>query len=652
VSAVGTALTNLMTHVMHGVFLLACLYVAFDPAFSPRRLGGGYALLPFYYLGALSIGYFSGYFLMVFAGGNEQSVWRRSPPIWRKGVFFVLRGLVWVALVGVPAGLVWQNLPKVRVNSSDALNRLGELTAQALPPQGAVVLSDDLPRLYAVQATLAQQGTADKYLFVQTKALLFQAYHRYLRRTYGTRWPLSGLERPPGLQVDDPTLLEALDQVSRSRDLYYLHPSFGYYFERFYSQPHHLVYRLARYPTNVIEAPLPAAEALQENDRFWQQLRGQELTRIIKSVKKDKPKQAIEPSAAWLGMIYSRSANYLGVEYQRSGNLAKAAEYFALGLDLNPDSPICYINAEFNKRLRAGRHEALAPDEEITRRIAAYQGDWNTLLTYNGPVDEPNSCYLLGQTLAGGGNNRQSAQQYLRVLAYEPENFETRITLAATLATQFPDQALETLAQTRALVAGKPAATNDALALLQLEAWAYAAKNDLARAEKILLEAQVQYPKNAGPFSTLAEIYVNSGRTTNAMMVLEKQLSTLPEDANTLANYAALKIRAGKLNDAIPYLDKALKLEPRHPYALLNRAIAFLQIGKADDAERDYSTLERLLAKPPYAVYYGLGEVARLKKNRKEALKYYEQFIQRAPPGAPEINYVREQIQLIKSGKK
>ena len=38
ISAAGNALTNLMTHVIHGVFLLDCLYVTFDPAYSPRKL--------------------------------------------------------------------------------------------------------------------------------------------------------------------------------------------------------------------------------------------------------------------------------------------------------------------------------------------------------------------------------------------------------------------------------------------------------------------------------------------------------------------------------------------------------------------------------------------------------------------------------------
>ena len=59
INAVGNALTNLMSHVLHAIFLAACLYVSFDPPISPRRAGFGIPMLPFYYLAALSVGYYS-----------------------------------------------------------------------------------------------------------------------------------------------------------------------------------------------------------------------------------------------------------------------------------------------------------------------------------------------------------------------------------------------------------------------------------------------------------------------------------------------------------------------------------------------------------------------------------------------------------------
>jgi hypothetical protein len=65
-SQIGSTLASVMFHLIHAVFLGLCVWVAFDPPFSPRHLGLGIPFLTFYYLGALSAGYYGGYFLLVF----------------------------------------------------------------------------------------------------------------------------------------------------------------------------------------------------------------------------------------------------------------------------------------------------------------------------------------------------------------------------------------------------------------------------------------------------------------------------------------------------------------------------------------------------------------------------------------------------------
>src|SRR5260221_11238010 len=65
-SYIGSTLAGFMFHVIHGVFLVVCVWVAFDPPFSPLHLGLGLSFLTFYYPGALSAGYYAGYFLLVF----------------------------------------------------------------------------------------------------------------------------------------------------------------------------------------------------------------------------------------------------------------------------------------------------------------------------------------------------------------------------------------------------------------------------------------------------------------------------------------------------------------------------------------------------------------------------------------------------------
>ena len=64
-------------------------------------------------------------------------------------------------------------------------------------------------------------------------------------------------------------LIQLVSRLAQTNSLYYLHPSFGYYFEFFYPEPHGLVYKLNAYPTNALYAPLPSKDLIAENEAFW-----------------------------------------------------------------------------------------------------------------------------------------------------------------------------------------------------------------------------------------------------------------------------------------------------------------------------------------------------------------------------------------------
>ena len=85
-SQLGMTLARVIFHIVHAAFLLICLWVMLDPPFSPRNVDFGNPafkpycpFLTFYYLGALSVGYFSGYFLVVFR--VLQTRFRRPSPL-------------------------------------------------------------------------------------------------------------------------------------------------------------------------------------------------------------------------------------------------------------------------------------------------------------------------------------------------------------------------------------------------------------------------------------------------------------------------------------------------------------------------------------------------------------------------------------------
>jgi tetratricopeptide (TPR) repeat protein len=79
--------------------------------------------------------------------------------------------------------------------------------------------------------------------------------------------------------------------------------------------------------------------------------------------------------------------------------------------------------------------------------------------------------------------------------------------------------------------------------------------------------------------------------------------------------------------------------------------MTYSALGRLDAAIGDYQSLLNV-AKSNYriAAQYNLGEIYFRKKNRKESLKYFQDFLKAAPPGTPEIPAARERVKLLESG--
>jgi len=654
ISAVGSALTNFMMHLLHGIFLVACLYVAFDPAFSPRKLGGifGYRMLPFYYLGALSVGYFSGYFLLVFRTGAIKP-WLR-PSAFRKGLNISMLGLVWVVAVAAPVALFIKNLPQIQIVTSPHLITFGHAAAKTLKdaaPRGAVVLSDDPYRLYSVYAAFQKSGGLDNFILLDTTSLPNPGYQRHLHKMHPKLWPEFPADRPLDQAIDPVMLVQLLLALSREHDLYYLHPSFGYYFEQFYLKPENLVYRMMRYSTNAVTGPTLSAAEVESNATFWKQYRAAELEDMARDIELARQRKQPNATLSMSGAMYSRACNFLGVEIQKSGHLDKAGELFKLALELNPDNPSAFINQDYNRLLQTGQRENPEPSEGATKRLMPYGGNMDALLGINGPVDQPQFCLLMAEAFARGRNFRQAAQYLSRVIHYNPTNLSARLALVSMCnEVRLHDLALNSIAQIRSQFPVDSMDLPVMLELIQAEAWAHAGRNDLPKAENLLQAAQQNHPQRGEPYAALAEIYLASGQTNSAASVLEKQLQAQPEDTGALINYARLKMLGKDYLGAMPYLDRALKIQGQNVFALLNRAIANLQSGQLDAAQRDYEALQKLLPKPQHAVSYGLQEVHFKKRNRQLAIKYCNEFLKLAPPGTPEIKLVQDRLKSLKAG--
>jgi Tfp pilus assembly protein PilF len=646
ISAAGNALTNLMMHVIHAVFLAFCLAVTFDPAFGPRRFATIWDMLPVYFLSALSIGYFVGYFLLVFSprvSATAQS-WQRPSPL-RNAMNHALTGAVWVAAVAVPAGLIYKNFGLIRLGSQAGLRPLAEGMIRSLPPAGGVVVGDEQPLLHALALVLKRTGTEAKFLLVHSQSLGQRLYHRQLSQKYPGRWP--SLPGENLRSIDIGTQLQLFLEVQKVMPFYYLQPTFGVYLERHYLKPLGLVYQMIPYSNETILPPVMSPGEIDATDKAWKTFLASQLPLYERGVKRKAPYPAVTAVAA----ICSRMLNYFGVEIQRTEDYKRASEYFDLALAANPDNPTAFVNHEYNRQVQAGNRESLPPSPAAERRFAPYTSNYGPLLGRNGPPDEPTVCYIVSEFFGHARNFRQAAHYLSRTLAFQPELLPARLNFASSLIQlRLPDRALKFIAETRQLPSVQSADITSQVALDQVEAWAYVSKNDMPKAEAILRAAQTKYPSLADPFAALINIYISTGRSTNAIAVIEEQLRIQPKNVDALINYGVLLFQQGQATNAISYFDRALTVNPDSRIALMNRAICNLTAGKLADAERDYGTLERTPLGRHHMVAYGLQEVYWRKKDRKNCLRYIEDYLDLAPPGTPEFRFMEERQAQLKDG--
>ncbi len=446
-SPLGIFLAKATFHIVHGVLLIICLWVALDSPISPRIMGYGLPFLDFYYLGALSIGYFSGYFLLIFGTKFAGSRLTLHPLLQLTNRCVLL--IICLLVVAMPLILVKKNLPPLLENQI-AIRQFDDYFAQiegSLPPQGVVVLSDDTFRLNYLQATANRHGRNPANLFIDTGALGDNPHYLSFlaennpRYQISTSWTNAPADAPVPLGK-----IRFLDQLARNHELYYIHPSFGYFFEHFYPQSLGLVYRLRPYPLNAWDAPVSTSKEIAENQVFWKKTFDDVLPPLTAILKK--PQHPSIPGwwgqflnfahlklehnrlAPALGVMYSRSLDAWGVDLQRSGLLADAAKCFERAEELNPGNVAAHLNRLFNASLTAGQQQIIQPPKDIEERMGGRRGD---ILNLDGPIDEPNFRVDLASVMADGGNYRQAVQQLDRVKEVAPSDLRAPLQSAQLL---------------------------------------------------------------------------------------------------------------------------------------------------------------------------------------------------------------------------
>jgi tetratricopeptide (TPR) repeat protein len=594
----------------------------------------------------LSIGYFAGYFLLVFGVRPPKARNRPHPLV--QFLNHVIVGCVFALAVTVPLFQVWKNLPQIRGSQAAdaAFARLTSLAGGSLPKQPAVVLSDDPLRLLFLQHYFGHGPGSIKHLFLDTSALKRQG-QSYIRSIDKENPDFSLATSLPSAVPDDRDLLNSLGFMGLQHEIYYIHPSFGYYFEHFYLEPHGLVYQLKEYATNSWRKPLLTPAQIEENRKIWEGITENELpvlTNLMAQPRRPISSPVLQyimksghltvesnKTAMTLGAYYAKSLDYLGAELEKAALLPEAGKCFAEALQFNPDSVSARINFHFNQDLQAGRKIVIEPPPAVRDQFGKYRG-WQDLLGADGPFDDPSFCYVLGETFAGGGENYREGDP------------------AARGAADFV-QAIQQFERVREL-APDYANANEWLCKLYLR---FGLNSEaLTNAEQWLLRT----PDDPKALLYKAGSLIQLTSYDKALEPLNRILALNPEDTNALFYKAGALMQLGSHDKALEPLNHLLTLQRTNYPALMERAICHLQLRDYPAAKADYEILAEAAPKY-YKIDYGLQEVAYHQKDTNAIIKYCELYLTNyyrlfptnsTPTESDEVKFIKQRLQESKNG--
>ena len=656
VSVLGSMLSNFMFRMMHMLFLSACVWVAFDPAFSPRNVASTLQVgfLTFYYLGALAIGYYAGYVLLVFGKSHSQSRRNRRDNVLVNGG---VRGLLWIAVVVAPLGLLVKNLPSMRLTNGDQFSTFAEMLVRDLPEENALLIADEAFTAQVVRAGIKRQGLTDQYTIVDLSSLGLLFYRNLIRAEIVEKWEAAFEGEGVPEQLGVVSMLQVLAKVVSQSPVFYLNSSFGVYFEVFYPRQRGLVTQLVPYVEgDVVPPPVPDA-LIVSNQEFWSEM-GERMPQLASSIRKG------EYDSQVMGGWVSRELNVWGVTLQRQGRLEAAKEAFDQAWRWNPENLCVDVNLRQNQVLLSaegteGRDVGLS-DKEMQVVRESY-GTVEQLLSRNGPIDEAAFLKQLADEFGQGQNHRQALLNYQRSAALSRTNLQTRLALTGSFMNAgFPDRVPEVVAQIRTDFPDRSTATESELVRLEAlglfgEGRQAASREEetrkeeaYARAEGLLKRALESDPENKSFLETLAQFYLFTSRYEDALALFDRQLTLNPNDPRLLQNKALAHMNLGDHRAALASLTIVLDADPLVGYARLNRAICYFRLDEYESAKADYLKVIETVGGNAH-VFYGLGKIAVAEGNATEAISHFEDYLKLAPSGSDEYQEITEELNHLKT---
>jgi tetratricopeptide (TPR) repeat protein len=653
---------------LRAIPLLICIWLAFDPSLGPRRLlarqiNVTLPLLSFDYLNALAIGFIAGDLLLMLQPRDRV---RPHTHVKRRRTFkgLLVKCLQQAAtpvltalLVVVVLGLGARNLPAITLANSQPLAQFGELELASLPPGGGIVVGDFPEKLEVFQAAQAKHKDKTDWLAVDTKALPAPEYRERLKRLHVGDWLVS----TDAHQLSPAEMLQLMDNLAQSNRIFYIHPSFGYFFETFYQQPVGLAYELKYLPAGAINPPPLTAETIAQNERVWDNLTPEiGLLQHVGTPKDSSPVTFIQKhlyletvdsgQVLLLREWYSMALDDWGVQLQRNGLLPAARRRFIQALELNTNNWVARLNLYCNANLQSGTNMSLAGVGNLENTLVNPQTRmW--LMSHLGPMDEPDCCYILGKIYQQAGLQKLALQQFGRAHALVPKSLTPEFALAELYArSRMSDQAMTTINHLRGEINKLPDNTSLHVQFALLEAGVWLSQTNLNCAVNVLQNAVEQHPDAAGTLlGRISQAYFTFGDFTNAGQIVTRLLEREPDNIPALLIQSGVLLQTRRAELAIPVLNHVLSLT-NSPQAKLNRADAYVQTTNYAAAKSDYLELERSLPNP-YWAQYGLAHLAELQKDTNQAIHYLNLCLTNTRSNTLQWRIIRERLDSLQSTK-
>ena len=593
-NAAASAITTALLRLVHFLFLAVCIYVAFDHVVSPRKLvnlpqvtGIGAPFLTFYYLGALSIGYFLGYLLLL-SGKEEVRKWQKPSELSKalnRGLHIGLQGAALV-VIGV---LAWQNAGTIFANNkNDITGTYAKWLTDSLPNGKAILFADNgmSPQIQLLHAELARSKSGGQTMLIQTDLLASPDYQVRLAKRSNSLWPSPPEEVLEAKRIDDLQILNMLNAITAAKTpIYYLHPSFGYYFEQFYLEPDKGVFRLRPYPSGAdsLDKPALTIDQVTENSSVAEAIE-KKFDDFAKESEQLRKNQFLD-SLIIMGWL-SRNLNQRGVDLIRNNQSEAAEKLFLAACKIYRGSPKGNVVAQANLR-QANPESDYEFDKELDRLIGddellALSRIDSTLKTY-GPFDLTQACFQLGQNFARKTQIRQAYHELTRAAELAKTLPDPVFFIADMFVSyELPDKAKLFIERLAKMNEANPFTPDQQIKLIRLEAGLLLAASGPDAAEKYLAERLKPHMNSLGGLHTMLAFHLDHDQNTKALALLDNWLKDNPGDLATLTDKGQLLSRLKRYDKAVEVYQSALELANSQEKSNLISMIAATYTEKGD----------------------------------------------------------------------